>query len=485
MDSPVALLVVHGIGRQPKGATLGGLVAGLRQNCDGQLAVVRNADDHAEIVGAGRAVHVFEVHWADLLEGETVKGTFDADRIFESVWFPLLNLRSGQLPAHTNAPWRVRAWTTALAVLSPLLAAGVIGARFVTIVPTVIARHRPLSEAARARADHGGGFWARAMAKANDPEVRRTIVDDLMDQVAGDVFNYAHGLRRAFPGDSPRNDELARRVAEIQPRFERAAARAVEAGCREIHVLAHSLGTVIAFVAMSSDAVGRATMSEPARLSRFYTIGSPLEKIRFFWPALVAPPARGPAIVAGDRVVAAAPFGSDGRPAMRWDNFHSRFDLVSGALGPFEGWPQPVNHQARGLGGLITSHVAYNRSPAFLAFLGEALTGVPAPVARVAASGRAAHGTSVALETLALPALLGGLSAFGLAVIGVMGWAAGSLWGWPLRWVGLDAWADGVRLYFVASMLFVSTVVAVLLGRSRARDAHARHCCRNAGATEA
>ena len=169
-----------------------------------------------------------------------------------------------------------------------------------------------------------------------------------------------------------RSERLTRNVEAIRGRFLAVAQRAVTAGCREIQVVAHSLGTVIAFHSMTAadpvaDPSGDGAL---ATLTRFYTIGSPLEKIRFFWSRLIQDSPGGPAIVvAGQRLAA----GTD--DAMRWDNFFSSLDLVSGRLQEFAGWPPPLNHAARGLGGLITAHVAYNRNPDFLGLLCEGLTG--------------------------------------------------------------------------------------------------------------
>ena len=46
-----------------------------------------------------------------------------------------------------------------------------------------------------------------------------TRLDNIMDQVAGDVLNYVQGVGRAFPEDSERNRQLARNVDEIRDRF--------------------------------------------------------------------------------------------------------------------------------------------------------------------------------------------------------------------------------------------------------------------------
>jgi hypothetical protein len=60
-------------------------------------------------------------------------------------------------------------------------------------------------------------------------------------------------------------------------------------GCQSIHIVAHSLGTVVMYHALRGFGVDNAvradrpTLSEAmATIEHLYTIGSPLEKIRFF-----------------------------------------------------------------------------------------------------------------------------------------------------------------------------------------------------------
>ena len=50
------------------------------------------------------------------------------------------------------------------------------------------------------------GWSGAARARRGEPASsghERTPLDDVMDQVAADVFNYAYGLRDAFPGGTP------------------------------------------------------------------------------------------------------------------------------------------------------------------------------------------------------------------------------------------------------------------------------------------
>ena len=99
MADPIGLLVVHGIGSQQRGRSLAGLLVGLRLAYGEAITVTQVAEDQARVEGIGAApVHAVEVWWADLLEGEAVQGSFDFDRVYEVVWFPGLNRRSGYLP---------------------------------------------------------------------------------------------------------------------------------------------------------------------------------------------------------------------------------------------------------------------------------------------------------------------------------------------------------------------------------------------------
>ncbi|MDP1572443.1 MAG: hypothetical protein Q8L86_20780 [Vicinamibacterales bacterium] len=462
---PVGLLLVHGIGSQARGQSLDGLLAGLRAACGDVLVVERRAEDHAVLEGLGRRVHVVEVFWADLLHGETVRGTFDFDRVFEVVWFPLFNHRQGRFAAEIVSRAVVWRWTWILAPLSVLLSVGLAGARMLAAIPTGVMRAR-----ARTPMTHpgGGSFGARLVARvreARHPDAKRTLLDDVLDEVVGDVFNYVHGTGDAFPVASLQNDTLKANVAGVHARFISGAERAVAEGCTEIQVLAHSLGTVVAFRGMCPDTP--AGPDAAARLTRFYTIGSPLEKFRFFWTRLVERPHHGPAIVAGARLVAAA------GPGLRWDNFHSALDLVSGRLKPFAGWPAPVNHTVAGLGGLVTSHTSYTGSPLLIEMLLAGLTGAARTI-QVPWPRRVRRQIITLGENLVAPVTLVALALFGLGILGGMAWFTGWLVATPLEWLGLGGVAQGVRIYFVASVLFVATVVSVGLGRSRARELHAR-----------
>src|SRR5262249_31267837 len=142
----------------------------------------------------------------------------------------------------------------------------------------------------------------------------RTRFDQFLDEYFGDIFNYVDAA-----GDAEPVVPLA--AQHIYDVFHAALLRAVSEQCSEIQILAHSLGSVITYHALTTyreDTEALVCLGEPRgtrpSLTRVFTIGSPLEKFRFFWPKLIA-----------------------GRPAPRaarfeWHNFTSPGDLVAGPL---------------------------------------------------------------------------------------------------------------------------------------------------------
>ena len=129
MADPIGLLVVHGIGSQRGAVRWRGCSWACGWRTATRSTVTQVAEDQARVEGIGAApVHAVEVWWADLLEGEAVQGSFDFDRVYEVVWFPGLNRRSGYLPPEVCPRGRVARWTVILAPLSALLYATYNGA---------------------------------------------------------------------------------------------------------------------------------------------------------------------------------------------------------------------------------------------------------------------------------------------------------------------------------------------------------------------
>ena len=359
------VILVHGIGSQRPGATLRKFVAGLKRaypslevRADGTTAVA-TLDQ--------RVVRVYEAYWADLLEGERVAGTFSPFDLNSLAWFPWLNLRARVY----SKPYtlRVVAWTL---VLTPVALCGALLSFVFAALYAV--------------------FTRRSLMRFFD----RTIAD---------VTNYLASVGRAAP--EPR---VAVVSEEILARFWAAYRRAEADGCNELHVVAHSLGTVIAYHALSGfgeEAVNADAAAPPAQVRALYTIGSPLEKIRFIWPMLVR-----------ERPLGHAATAAGAGAGLIWHNFHDRLDLVSGRLRHSENWGRVENHGLFGRGGLGRAHVLYQADPVFLRIVGEPLFAAPSAATLSVLRRLALVGVSLGESGLVILALvLPLLAAAGIAVL--------------------------------------------------------------------
>jgi hypothetical protein len=124
---------------------------------------------------------------------------------------------------------------------------------------------------------------------------------------------------------------------EYQKPIERAVAELASAGCSEIHVLAHSLGSVLVY-----DWLRRNTAATQ-RIAALYTIGSPLNK---FWYL---------DRTQSQRLEAAGDLGSS--RLRSWKNYWALSDPVSGALSKYG--DRVENRRLHWLGFLLVSHVGY------------------------------------------------------------------------------------------------------------------------------
>lgn len=123
-------------------------------------------------------------------------------------------------------------------------------------------------------------------------------------------------------------------------RLDRGASALAQGGCKEIHLLAHSLGSVIAYDWLHA----RKPKSYP--VVTFHTIGSPLDK---FWYIDHGQPGRG----RGRRSL-------EGRIAGAWINHWAFSDPVSGKLHRYDAPTLRVtNNRLRGLGAYLWSHGRY------------------------------------------------------------------------------------------------------------------------------
>ena len=402
-----ALLVVHGIGSQRPGESLGNCEKGLLLALP-EAWVKDRAADRVVLRFGEQEVVLYEVYWADLLEGSRVEKSFRLTALDQTLWFPWLNWKSGLLARDEYSRRLVVART------AQLIVAG-LGGSF-------------LYQGTSALASLKTG-WQRGH-------------DSALNQIVADVWNYANSVQGALPADSP----LLGVGEEIIGRFQAVVERARDEGCEELQVVAHSLGTVVLYHGLTRYT---APLSEPALpITRLYTIGSPLEKIRFLWPALLETKMERFEVQNGGRPIAAG-------QKVPWENFHSVFDLVSGRLKRFERWGV-VNRHVWGLGGLATAHVNYFANPAVASRLAAGLTGHESNVgigwlARVWV---ALKGTA---EDLLMPIVL--LLAF-LVGLGVSILFGALLW---LPVAGLIVWLAGLDRFWLARLCLGGGAIFVLL----------------------
>jgi hypothetical protein len=389
-------------------------------------------------------------------------------------------------------------------------------------------RHSVLDEFVKGSERRGLRHWVEGKP-ARDRErleqaVMRTWFDKLMDAYTGDVANFITSmarlprlredlvLARAFGGkvptdaltaslpqdlvqsfvDAPRRESDVMLLAErTRARFESAAWVAVmQDECTEIQVLAHSLGTLVASHAMNRapppPATAAPTETCTATLTRFHTIGSPLEKIHFFWPRLVAPRRDKPSLSGQGPDGRAVPIGV--HPEFRWKNYYSVSDKVSGALTRFQGWNGIENQRLAGLGGVLSAHVAYKQNASFLRALAEQVGAIVVP--QRSGSLRSALGwTWSAAQSLLLPVMFLTVCLLGVVFLVSFSVAAVALFtglislvGYALNWLftgtGGSLWYG--RFFFLStSFFFVSTAVVIALyvpvwAKSAARASVAR-----------
>jgi hypothetical protein len=369
---PIAILVVHGIGAQQAGESAHKLLAGLAR-------VDRNVESTAHegaVTVYGQPVRIYEVYWADLLSGASTRGAFDIKELQSLSWFPWLNHRCGNYPRGHYSFLKLAWWWIALPIFNFFALFAYYGAGLMMTIATggrsVRTETPARSPAGLSREESRGSVWAEAR-RAAERTSGPGPMDVLLDEYVGDVFSYVNSAGRAFyrdTGDTPAPAAAEHVYERIVQRFYDRLLKARADGCETIHVVAHSLGTVVAYHALTGlgfDPGARtdtdAIRSALAKVRRLYTIGSPLEKIRFFWPRLTP---------------ASAAFGT---PAFQWDNFVSWFDPVAGTLKRFDEWGTVSNHRLLG-GGFIRGHVVYEHSPVFLGVLARGLCGKDVSIAR-------------------------------------------------------------------------------------------------------
>lgn len=462
--APVGVLVVHGIGAQERGETLAKLWNGLRRVFP-QMPQ-KPAEGEPVALGA-RSVRFYEVYWADLLMGEKVSSTFDFDEFLSLAWFPLFNQIYGAYAKEPYPLWTVFRFSLVLPLAGFTLMVVYWGARTLAQIWGAIQESgggspEPSKIAGKTFIQRGiqrGKFLAERTAH------ERTLVDKLLDEYAADVFNYINSAGDAFRSERNASEHLRHVYREIIGRFYNRLLRARNDGCQSIQIVAHSLGTVVMYHALRGLRLDeamrpdRTALSEAmASIEHLYTIGSPLEKVRFFWPGL-----RPETNLAGERPIA-------------WDNFVSYFDPVAGTLRRFNEWGPVNNHRLLG-GGFISGHVVYERSDAFLGRLTEGLLGQAVTPRRT--DGQKLKDMAMLLgESLLAPSVLFVLLASGTVLWIMTAALLPFLVSLPFRlFVGPEIWGpilDYGALLFGVMMLFTFLIGPVILAKETFGRLHPR-----------
>ncbi len=351
---PIGLLVVHGVGRQEAGATVQAVVDGLRLAYP--HARFGNDGDVAVMTLSERQVRLYEVHWAPVLSGEKIHGSFRIDRLQQLIWFPLLNHKHRDGFRDRYSWPLVRRWTR---ILYP--ASVVVRAVHLVLIAVVQIPQNFVRRVKEPRGDSGKSKTPICGSKAPT-----SSLDDWLADRLGDVFNYLDSLVGVKEAPVPDAHDAINKI------FCATLARA-SAECGEVQILAHSMGSLVTYDALSrykarveaylapdTKADEAADADDPGdprpKLTQLYTIGSPLEKILFFWPKAIS--------------------GERGWPSAKWHNFRNRWDLISGRLYS-DSLGSLRNHTVTGAGGLLTAHTGYRTHATFLRTFGPRLTRIP------------------------------------------------------------------------------------------------------------
>jgi len=393
-----AILVVHGVGKQNPGETTEKLIKGISRVSNAVIS--RPAGQVPEALINGVRLKFYEVYWADLLKGDITSGTFSFTEFQGISWFPWLNRRKHVNPPGRYAAFTTYLWTCLLPFLTIMLIAPFYGARMIAAIFDKDFRERTKS------AGTEGSFWQQAKRQANKAAHGRTVLEDAIDEFGADVFNYVNSAGQArFPDgravDVP--EPVQQAYCAIIQRFRDRLAEAAQQ-CDEVQIVAHSLGTVVTYHGLfglqgdeTPNDVFEQLEQARRRVSHLYTIGSPLEKIAFFWPKLIKPKV------------------APGSLHIVWDNFVSWFDPVAGVLKHFDQWGRVRNRRLLG-GGFVSGHVVYERSRPFLEKFVEGIGGGTATLAETRWE-RIRDWLVLFLETFLAPALLLFITLLGGAIV--------------------------------------------------------------------
>jgi hypothetical protein len=475
----IGVVLVHGIGRQKPGDHLTKFTESL-QGAYPESDILSKSSDRIVLQIGDQKIHIYEAYWADKLSGEVVHHSFLREILLEIAWYPYFNRRAGLLDKNLYPSWLVALWTMILVPLSTLLYLGHWGATFL-ILPITVFKERKKRTAQDLAQNNSKKTSISAIlkdvrGKANEgvEKAQNTILDRLMDEFIGDIFNYTASVEGRLSPEHP----LYGVGPEIIDIFRNTAARALSEGCSELQIVSHSLGTIVTYHGLSHysdgedknlDKLIHSSHNSSMKISRLYTIGSPLEKIRFFWPKLFLNDPIPPTILHRKKLIATAPTSSNQEMQFQWDNFYSAYDIISGQLKRFQSWTPIKNHDMPYLGGMATAHVRYESNSKFLSIVGKGLTGITRNIPMSAGRIIIQIITS-SLEVLLVPFSLLVMVVSGILFIAGMGTLLGKIFGYPFRLLGIDPLADFIEAFFFWFILFGMTILQVWGGFSSAKS---------------
>ena len=361
------LEVIAALGRGP-GLVIGGKSMG------GRIATEAGSDAPkypVELKLRDRTIRFYEVHWADVLKGNITHGSFSFSSLLRVVWFPGFNERKNCYPSGAYTWARGYLWTVGLLFL---------------LIPLWLVLK---------------GF-SKIFNLLKHSTAETDAFAATLDETAGDVVNYVKSRAKTHP---PESSELADVAEEICAHFHKKVKQASEE-CSEVWVVAHSLGTVVAYDGLTGatlqtvEADSTSGVEPFEKLKRLYTLGCPLEKILFFWPCLLGTSLVGRVLYGdGDARPKRIKAASEGKlpESFRWYNFHHWADSVAGKLTHFDRW-RVENCPVRARGGFIKSHTLYYSHPTVHEVLGKELLGPTVNCRQV--SGRLRSFLAVLVENL-------------------------------------------------------------------------------------
>jgi hypothetical protein len=155
------------------------------------------------------------------------------------------------------------------------------------------------------------------------------LARSFFDGYVGDVVAYVSGYS---------SSKFFQSRIEINARVDKVFKAVTQDGCDKLIVLAHSLGTVVAYDALNRFLLRRELRRKVGKVE-FITFGSPLDKIAYIWRS----ESGGADILKTQLVADRQPLISreEVRAMVRWQNVYAKYDIVAGSLEYYDSQEKP------------------------------------------------------------------------------------------------------------------------------------------------